>query len=533
MVSDEIKTIQEYYNPPQIEFMRVNPRLARLKWGRGTGKTEGPIAFRIHNSVKNMPRSTGVFVVPSYQKFFTDLIPGIRLGLAKLKMFEGVHYSVGIAPPKSKNWDNPIYMPKNYNNVISFANGSILKLLSQDGSVHGQGSSIDYVIGDEAKLLDKARIDEEVLKGMRGNAHRFKNVPEYGSQLYCSDKFVKSKHFTWFFQEMDGFDPSVMEQFREILKYIDYLKATGQDSSEMEKQLQELAMVFPYISEASSRDNAYALGADFFKRVADSSTPMELLTSIFNEDSNAVEGGFYLLLDEYTHGYSSSNIDFLYGQEFGNQTLNCLKDADVNYNLPLDISFDFGGQRNFCTVSQYCKKSNTINLLKDFMEPKYEQLVEKLNQYYGPFKMKNKRINLYYDVMGNKSQANSYTTYGQDINNMLCKNGWHVSLGSVYNFYIDHPTKFNIWKKVLDESPTRDQRYPTFRYNKDNAFRAFVSMAKAEQKEVNGLITKDKKDEKNASKDQQYTTHFSDCTDYAVCTPLLPLYQGSDIIQLL
>jgi len=530
---DELKVYQEYYNAPQIEFMRINPRLARLKWGRGTGKTEGPITYRVKNAVTNMPRSTGVFVVPSYQKFFTDLIPGIRLGLAKLKMYEDIHYVVGSPPPKSKNWDNPIYLPKNYNNVISFANGSIIKLLSQDGSVHGQGSSIDYVIGDEAKLLDKGRIDEEVLKGMRGNAHRFKNVPEYGSQLYCSDKFVKSKHFTWFFQPMEGFDPNVMEDFRKILQYIDFLKAKDKDTSAMEQQLQELAMVFPYISEASSRDNAYALGPDFFKRVADSSTPIELLTSIFNEDSNAVEGGFYLLLDEFIHGYSSSNVDFLYGQQFGAQVLNCNKDADVNYNLPLDISFDFGGQRNFCTVSQYCKKSNTINLLKDFMEPKYEIVVEKLNEYYAPFRMKNKRINLFYDVAGNKAQANSYTTYGQDIFNMLTKKGWHVTIGSVYGFYIDHPTKYNIWKKVLDESLARDQRYPTFRYNKDNAFRAFVSMAKAEQKEVSGLITKEKKDEKNASKDQQFTTHFSDAIDYAVCTPLLSLYKGNRIIQLL
>lgn len=534
MINEDVGKIhKEYANRAQLEFMVVNPKLAYVRWGRGTGKTEGPIAFRTFNAIRNMPRSCGAFVTPSYQKFYTDLVPGLKLGLERFKMYEDIHYVVGKEPPKNKNWDEPIYKPKNYNNVIAFANGSIIKLSSQDSKVSGQGNCYDYVIADECKLLDKKRINEEILKAMRGNGNRFKNVQEYASQLYVSDKFVKGKNHTWIFKNPKGYDPEVMATLKKMVDYYFYLKANGKPTDSILADIHEISAVYPYVSEASSVDNAHALGIEFFKLNADSSTPLELLVSLFNEDHNSTENGFYFLLDEYVHGYSSSNVDYLHGIGFGGAPLNCLKDGDINYSLPLELNFDFGGIRNFCTVTQYDVKPNVFSLLKDFMEMKYEQICDAVDTYYAPFKAKNKRVILYNDPVGNKQQPNSYTTYMDDIFNALKRRGWQPEFGSKSNAYIGHDIKFNIWKKVLDTSKDRDPRFPTFRFNKDNAHRAFVSMARAMQKETGGRIEKDKSDEKNLSKDQQYTTHFSDTLDYNVCRRFEHLEYGMAPIHVL
>jgi hypothetical protein len=522
MVSDN-KFYQTYVNQPQVDFMRINPTYARLLWGRGTGKTEVPISYRIFNCARKMPGSTTAFATPSYKKFFIDLIPGIRLGLSRFKMHEDVHYIIGKKPPKKLNWDEPIYKPNTYENVISFANGSIIKLVSQDSKVSQQGNCYDAVIGDEAKLLDKQRIDEEILKALRGNAHRFKNVAEYGSQLYTTDKFVKSKHHTWVFKPMEDFDPDIIVKLKQLLNYVDYLKINKKDPTPVLKEIEHFAKVFPYVSHASSVENAYALGIDFFKRVADSSTPIELLVSLFNEDYNNIEDGYYYLLDEYIHGYSSSNVDYLMGYGFNKHKQNCQMDNDINYSIPLRLALDFGGVRNFGTVMQYNRKVNTINLLKDILETKYEGVIDTFDNYYQPFKMKNKQVELWCDASGTKQVPNSNLTFAEDAARLLRAKGWNVTIKTINSAYISHSVKFKIWEKILDESPSRDVRFPTFRFNKDNAFRAYISMAKAGQVEYNGQIKKDKKDEKNMSKDQQYTTHFSDCVDYGICPDFVDL----------
>lgn len=66
----------------------------------------------------------------------------------------GKHYVIGIKPPKKLGWPDPVIPPSNWENTISFYNGSIGTIISQDRKGTSNSLSLDYLDIDEAKFID-------------------------------------------------------------------------------------------------------------------------------------------------------------------------------------------------------------------------------------------------------------------------------------------------------------------------------------------------------------------------------------------
>lgn len=513
-------SIARYYNPAQYIFAAANPRNAYLRWARGTGKTEGPICYRISNVVTKMPGSNNAIAVPSYHKFLKDLLPSIRKGLSLYGLTEGRDWIIGVPPPKT--WDSPYYKPDKYDAVMSFRNGTIYSLFSQDSKTKNQGNSLISMIGDEAKTLDYERIKEDIFSAMRGMAPKWEHLPEYRSKLFCTDGYRRDKDYNWFFEiekkanteDIDdlirlSLDPNLNERGR---KALDYARKN-----------------VLFYHKASGVVNVHALGLDYFKDNFESKTPLQFLVSNLNYDMNRIEGSFYLYLNEDRHGRYAGNASYYESMGYNESTFataTCEGDDDINYDIPLEISFDFGGRHSCATVSQLDYKANTFVLLKDYVESKPYQILNEFNIYYEPFKRLNRDVKLFYDVSGNNEKQDSLSTSAQELRQMLIKLGWNPIMAQKRISYIPHNTKYNIWKKALYEGSDRDKSFPIFRYNRVNAERTALSMGNAPQKDDNGMIKKDKSSEKNKNIPYDKATHLSDAVDNALCFQMLDHYES-------
>lgn len=507
-----------YVNVPQYLFALVNARKSICNWARGTGKTEGPVALRMRNAVINMPKAMGTYTVPSYNKFMDTFYPALRIGLGRLGLIEGAHYVFGCRPPEKLRFDKPFYEPDDYKYFITFANGHTVKVISQDFRVRGQGQSIQYDITDEAKLINEDQRKEHVLKAMRGLEHYFQHVPEYRSELICSDKFLGEKHSPWFMRFKEDMDSDLINDIIRV--------ALSNPSPDIAARLNRIRCGALYFSEASAIDNIHALGLNYFLDNYRNSTPLEFLVALLNHDMIKVEGGFYPYVDEGLHGVVSTREDYWNNLELHTSQRNCNSDGDIDYSRPLELSLDFGGNNNFATVTQCNLDRLVFRTLNCFHGTKYEDVLASFIDYYEPFRARHKVVELWADPQGNKAVANSKLTYVEDCIRILRAAGWVVINKAEDFVYLPHNDKFNIMKKVLYMGADRDERYPIWKFNHDNAYDVFLSMSGAKSKQVGNETRKVKSDEKNKSKNQLYTTHFSDCNDNPICSKLLHIYKS-------
>jgi hypothetical protein len=90
-----------------------------------------------------------------------------------------------------------------FDNVISFANGNAILMLSQDRIGSARGPNVDYEILDEALTIDKERYDQETSPTNRGNEDIWgpnsgNHVPfHHGYHYVSSMPYSKLKSGCW------------------------------------------------------------------------------------------------------------------------------------------------------------------------------------------------------------------------------------------------------------------------------------------------------------------------------------------------
>ena len=122
---------RQYFNDGQMLMLMLMPRDLVAVCGRGFGK--GVVqAKRIQTAFQGMPGSMGGFVSPSVKRCLTNILPSMLIHLERWGFHRDMHYIVGRRPPKALHWKDPLFTPANYENTISFYNGSCINIISQD-----------------------------------------------------------------------------------------------------------------------------------------------------------------------------------------------------------------------------------------------------------------------------------------------------------------------------------------------------------------------------------------------------------------
>lgn len=478
-------------NMPQA-FVRLAPqKLVFKEWGRGTGKTTD-LAAAMYEAVTTMPRSTGLFIMPNYQFGLTRIVPSLVKGLEMFGLYQGLHYFIGERPPRKwrKSWGVAYEPPRDYKRYITFWNGTGCHLISHDVLGDGRGLNTDWIIGDEAALLDPKKLQENTDPTRRGtNARMFRGKKYFGYRMYVSSTPITPSG-RWMFK--------YEELARETPADILYHRATCRHNLH---NLRE-----GYLEEA--RKDCYQLWVY--------EAEYEGIRPRFSTSS------FYTLFDTDRHGYRYGTIN---GERYllPGTTVDCRGDQDLVSTLPLILGADWGAVINCLTINQHIRSlnefrtQNAMYVLGDDQKIQ-DDLFKEFDDYYKYHRTK--EIYLWYDNSGNVRTGNTRATRAEQARAQLEALGWKVHLMTAGQVNPRHDDKHNLWTRIHRED---DQRYPRHRINyyKTRDLQASMAAAKATMGS-DGTIRKDKSSEKSKKIQRQHATDLSDALD----TPVWGIFGG-------
>lgn len=517
-MASDVDVIQRHYNKPQIRSMLVGAGEEYAVWGRGTGKSEGLIAPRSKRNVDVMPRSHGCFVGSTYLQLLERTLPPVIKGWEQLGMVRGRDFWIRERPPKRLGIPDAIVGPITTDHCIFFKNGAVASMVSQDRPGSANGKTVHWIIGDEAKFLDKAKLDNELLMTNRGDERFFGGIPEFHSLLFCTD-MPTTKAAMWILDQEKRCDPDRIKLLLSIQSaihqlYEQLLTSPGKQKSLLRRitalQLQwdKSRANTVFFSEASTLDNIHGFGAKNIARLKRILPNFIFRTAILNQRPFLTEHAFYPDLDEH-HFYDQYDYSFVDSFEIGaGQFDDCRKDGDLDKYAPIEAGMDYGASINTLCLGQ--PHGRDYRVLKEFyvMHPqRMKDLAPAFLNYYKHHHRK--ELIYYYDHTAIGTDASSDQSYADEFRELLEAGGWDVEM--VYIGHTPSPeVRYEMWGRTLRAA---DRELFATRINRHNCEYLRISMQQTQIKEGSKGYQKDKGNERNKNLDQRQTTHFSDAVD--------------------
>lgn len=506
---------KEYFNDPQLYSLAMNTRDEVIVAGRGMGK--GAIqAGRLMTNFQGMPGSMGGFVSPSVKRCLTNILPSMLIHLERWGFKRDLHYVVGKRPWKALHWKSPIFTPANWENTISFYNGSVCNIISQDRAGTSNSMSLDYIIIDEAKFINFEQLKDETFQANRGNEQYFHNFPLHHGMTITSDMPVTKKG-SWFLSYKEDMDKELVEAI-EGLVYAKWRakrqqKAMQSQADAIQKKIDRIDAKLSFLrskcllyKEYTSIQNLALLGEEFIRRAKRDLPPLTFATSIMCKRIEISTDGFYGGMREDVNLYTAPNENVLNLEALNDGAIpnDCRQDSDLDAQLPLIIAFDANANINWLVCGQV-GKDGKLRVLKSFFvkyERKIPELLDDFNDYYRYHRRR--QVVFYYDAT---FVGNSYGTHSEAFYRMIItglrRKGWNVK-----SKYIGKPMN-HILKNDLINRMFRGRAHHLVLINRDNNPDLLISITSAGVK--NGQ--KDKSGEKLAETEEDKLESRTDGSD--------------------
>lgn len=529
------QTNRQYFNDAQYYALAMNTHDEVIVAGRGVGK--GAIqARRLQSCFQGMPGSMGGFVAPSVKRCLTNILPSMLIHLERWGFKRDLHYVVGRRPWKKLHWKTPIFSPANWENTISFYNGSVCNVISQDRSGTSNSMSLDYLIIDEAKFIDFEQLKDETFQANRGNEMYFRNFPLHHGMTITSDMPV-TKNGSWFLSYKDKQDPELVKVIeglifqiwklrQKLVKHPEQHESLNNRLIELNRQLDFFRSKCLLYKEYSSIENLALLGEEFIQRAKRDLPPLTFASSIMCQRVGISADGFYGGLSETTNLYTAPNesvlnLHNLDKADGGMLPNDCRMDADRDDRLPLLIAFDTNNLINWLVVGQVQKSK--LRVLKSFFvkyERKIPEILEDFNNYYHFHRRR--QVIFYYDsTMVGTNWGLHYNDPHKDVVRTLRAMGW-----SIREAYLGNPMN-HIEKNALINKMFRGRARLQVLINRDNNPDLLISITSAGVR--NGK--KDKSGEKLAETEEdklEARTDGSDAFDVlCIGAETKPVFQGT------
>ena len=366
-----------YFNKPQRLTQLIGANTTVIVAGRRTGKTDSIAAPFVLRNMQRMPGSTGGIVVPTFKHGLTNTIPGLLAAWKRWGFIEGVHYVVGRKPPKT--FKQPIIDPKDYEHVISFYNGSVAVIISQDRPGSSNSLTLSWLLVDEAKFIDYAKLKDETLPANGGIKSHFGKHSFNHSIMILSDMPQTTKG-SWFLHYKDKMDAELIATIEGTVyeiwrtkERIRSLNANGKPVPahlkgylrRLDRNLNKMRSVAVYYREYSSIENLQLLGENYIKQMKRDLTPLTFQTSILCQRIGIAKDGFYSSMRE-AHKYDANDNQYLdtLGYDYDFATLDARADADVDPDAPICIGMDYNANINWIVAGQ--PRDRRLNVIKSF-----------------------------------------------------------------------------------------------------------------------------------------------------------------------
>ncbi len=465
-----------HHNIPQLKILIIKAKMMLLLWGRGTGKTTGPIAEMAYENATSMPGSVGAIGCDSYKHLKKSILPEILKTWKKLGLVKGRDFWMGQYPPAHLGIPEPIRpIGDNPENYIFLRNGSVIKFFSYNFQSLDNGDSIDWLINDEQKLIKKNRYFE-TLPCIRGNEEFFGHCSRHQSILMVTDMPDEGNPeagylFDYYEQQDEELIELIFSLYYQIQKYKEELNTSGINRNRKSFLTAEIKRLSDdleyhrsnavYVSEATSVDNLHALGYNFMRNMLRTLPANKVRTSVLNIRPDMAGKTFYPYINTDHHGYTAIKED---ATILNYSTDDCRIDDDIIYTQPLEICLDYNKIITCMAIGQL---SNGIGRLQNILHVEYphkiSNLIESFDNYYKY--LPNKDIIYYYDntATGESAVIDELNTYKATVERELRAKGYNVI--SLRFPQTTHHDRFDAQTEIFCETPNAPY---IFRYNEEN-----------------------------------------------------------------
>lgn len=509
-----------YFNKPQRLTQLIGANTTVIVAGRRTGKTDSIAAPFVLRNMQRMPGSTGGIVVPTFKHGLTNTIPGLLAAWKRWGYVEGLHYVVGKKPPKS--FRQPIIDPKDYEHVISFYNGSVAVIISQDRPGSSNSLTLSWLLVDEAKFIDYAKLKDETLPANGGIKSYFGKHSFNHSIMILSD-MPQTQKGSWFLHYRDKMDPELIATIEATVyeiwrtkERIRTLNAKGEPVPpylkgylrRLDRDLNKMRSVAVYYREYSSIENLQLLGENYIKQMKRDLTPLTFQTSILCQRIGIAKDGFYSSMRE-GHKYDANDNQYLdtLGYDYDFSALDSRADKDVDPDAPICIGMDYNANINWIVAGQ--PRDRRLNVIKSFyvkFERKIPALVEDFCRYYGGHR--NKTVVFYYDAT---ALGSNYAVNEQDFRWVVVhefeRQGWRCEA-----VYLGNPMRHDEKYLLINQGFAGKQRLMPF-FNRSNNEDLILAIQSAGVSRGRNGFRKDKSGEKLAESEEDLLEHRTDGTD--------------------
>lgn len=418
--------IKQYFNDPQQEVMFTGAKDNVVVGGRGIGKGLIHAAWNLRN-MQRMPGSITGFVGANCKRVLTNTLPSMLIHWDNWGYRRGIHWVIGIKPPKSLGFGKPLFEPDNWENVLSLYNGSIGYIISQDRQGTSNSHSYDALDVDEAKFIDFRQLKDETLPANRGNKQHFGCHSFHHGTLITSDMPVTKKG-SWFLDYEKKCDAELIQVIQATVhevwrkkKEIREMLAAGKTPPgylrsylrTLYRDLARMRSVAVFYKEYSSIYNMQVLGESYINQMKRDLPPLTFQSSILCKRIGIARDGFYSSMRS-THKYSSTDFSYLDSLEYQFDKLKdecSLQDADVDPAAPVCIAFDYNLNINWLVAGQ--PSGRRLNVVRSFFvkfERKLPELVDDFCKYYRHHKTK--EVIFYFD---STALGSNYAVNDQDF----------------------------------------------------------------------------------------------------------------------
>lgn len=461
-MSDDIEI---YYNEKCIQFLELVRDVKVFMAGRGSGKTR-TIPEDILDRAAELPKARIFLTSYSFDAINDNIMPDLREVLHLHGYVEDYDFVVDKNPPS--DFERPYKKIEDPRNSIHFFNGFAIQKISM-GRIpkKNRGKSFDGGIIDEALNLKGHDVENILLPTLRG-INRWGNNP-YWKMLSIYSSYPRDPEGSWF------------------LKY--------------KKLAKEYPEIYGFI-EANALDNLAVLGEDYIEKQRASLTHYDFMIEIMNEgDIKDLPSLFYYQYKREIHNYRAAPL------------------SDVDENLPLEISFDFGGRYSCMTVSQeqngiesFVYEFDTNNLTdEETRMNKIKKVPDLIEDFAKVFKdHRNKQISIWGDRTGLNREVMDNDNYYTQIVDLLGQKDWDAEIMVSYADAALHKSRYSFMNTCFEDSI---EDYPAIRINENTCPNLCVSLDKTR---VTDDFKKDKKDERNQYFNQSYAPHLTDTLDYKI-----------------
>ena len=509
-----------YFNTPQRLTQLIGANISVIVAGRRTGKTDSIAAPFVLRNMQRMPGSTGGIVVPTFKHGLTNTLPGLFAAWKRWGYIQGVHYVVGRKPPKS--FAKAIIEPSDYEHVISFYNGSVAVIISQDRPGSSNSLTLSWLLIDEAKFIDYEKLKDETFPANGGIKSYFGKHSFNHSIMILSD-MPQTQKGSWFLHYKDKMDEELIDTIKatiyEIWKTKERVRRLKDEGKAVPKYLKrylrtldtnlnKMRSVAVYYKEYSSIENLQLLGENYIKQMKRDLTPKTFQTSILCQRIGIAKDGFYSSMRE-GHKYNASDFEYLdsLGYDFAPEAMDCRADKDINPLAPICIGMDYNANINWIVAGQ--PEGRRLNIIKSFyvkFERKIPALVEEFCNYYAHHQ--NKTVVYYYDTT---ALGANYAVNEQDFHWVVChefeKRGWQVE-----DIYLGNPMRHDEKYLLINQGFAGKQRLMPF-FNRQNNDDLILAIQTAGVVRGRNGFRKDKGGEKLDETEENLLEHRTDGTD--------------------